>query len=53
MLSIEGKIPEGEAPTDYDAWMKIAPIPDTESGLGLKYSSFEFTIYYIILKINT
>ena len=33
---MEGKIPEGEEPTDYEAWMKIPPIED--GGFGLRYS---------------
>ena len=37
ILHVEGKIPEGEAPTDYESWMKIPPID--ESGIEVKYTS--------------
>lgn len=47
ILHVEGKIPEGEEPTDYDAWMKIPPIEDGSS--LLRYSGLLLLLFIGVL----
>ena len=46
-FTVEGKIPEGEEPTDYDAWMKIPPIEDGSS--LLRYSGLLLLLFIGVL----